>query len=70
MPLPAFLCRPQLFAAFIGMVLCVSSYAADWALPDLMHLLAQNKSGKASFTEKKYIGILDSSIEDSVYYMA
>ena len=65
MPLPAFLRRPQLFAAFIGMVLCASSYAADWALPDLMHLMAQKKSGKASFVEKKFIGILDKPLESS-----
>lgn len=65
MPLPAFLRRPQLFAAFIGMVLCASSYAADWALPDLMQLLAQKKSGKASFVEKKFIGFLDKPLESS-----
>ena len=65
MPLPAFLRRPQLFAAFIGMVLCASSYAAEWALPDLMHLMAQKKSGKASFVEKKFIGILDKPLESS-----
>lgn len=65
MPLPAFLRRPQLFAAFIGMVLCASSYAADWALPDLMHLMAQKKSGKASFVEKKFIGFLDKPLESS-----
>lgn len=65
MPLPAGLRRPPLFAAFIGMVLCASSYAGDWALSDLMHLLAQKKSGKASFVEKKYIGILDKPLESS-----
>ncbi len=65
MPLPTFLRRPQLFTAFIGMVLCASSYAGDWALPDLMHLLAQTKSGKATFVEKKYIGILDKPLESS-----
>lgn len=65
MTLRTFLRRPQLFTAFIGLVLCASSYAGDWALPDLMHLLAQNKSGKASFVEKKYIGILDKPLESS-----
>ena len=65
MPLPAILRRPPLFAAFIGMVLCASSYAGNWALPDLMHLLAQKKSGKASFVEKKYMGILDKPLESS-----
>jgi hypothetical protein len=65
MPLRTFLRRPQLFTAFIGMVLCASSYAAEWALPDLMHLLAQQKSGKASFVERKYISILDKPLESS-----
>lgn len=57
--------RLKLFTAIIGMVLCASSYGADWALPDLMHSLAQKKSGKASFVEKKYIGILDKPLESS-----
>ena len=65
MPLRPLLRRPQLFAAFIGMVLCASSYAGDWALPDLMQLLAQKKSGKATFVEKKYIAILDKPLESS-----
>lgn len=65
MPLRTFVRRPQLFAAFISMILCASSYAGDWTLPDLMHLLAQQKSGKASFVEKKYIGILDKPLESS-----
>ena len=65
MPLPALPRRAPIFAVFIGLVLCASSYAADWGLPDLMHSLAQKKSGKASFTEKKYIGILDKPLESS-----
>lgn len=65
MPFPTFPRRAPLFAVFIGLVLCASSYAADWGLPDLMHSLAQKKSGKASFTEKKYIGILDKPLESS-----
>ena len=65
MPLPTGFRRPQLFAVLIGVLLCASSYAGDWALPDLMHLLAQKKSGKASFVEKKYIGILDKPLESS-----
>jgi hypothetical protein len=50
---------------FICLVACASSYAGDWALSDLMHLLAQKKSGKASFVEKKYIGFLDKPLESS-----
>ena len=48
-----------------GLLLSVSSHAADWALPELMNLLAQQKSGKASFVEKKYIGFLDKPLESS-----
>jgi hypothetical protein len=47
------------------LALCSSTYAADWALPELMRLLAQKKSGKASFIEKKYISILDQPVESS-----
>ena len=65
MPLPTLPRRTPLFAAFIGMVLCASSFAADWGLPDLMHSLAQKKSGSARFVEKKYIGILDKPLESS-----
>jgi hypothetical protein len=65
MPLPNFLRPQQLFAVFTGIFLCVSCHAGDWALADLMHLLAQQKSGKASFVEKKYIGILDTPLESS-----
>jgi hypothetical protein len=55
----------KLLTVTLGMVLCANSYAADWALPDLMHTLAQKKSGRASFVEKKYIGILDKPLESS-----
>lgn len=65
MPMATFLRPPQVFAVFAWIFLCVNSYAADWALPDLMQLLAQQKSGKASFVEKKYIGILDKPLESS-----
>ena len=62
---PSILGSPQRAAACIAMLVCVSSHAADWALPDLMHLLGQQRSGRASFVEKKYIGILDKPLESS-----
>jgi outer membrane lipoprotein-sorting protein len=65
MQLPKFLRPQQLFAVCTGIFLCVSCHAGDWALADLMQLLAQQKSGKASFVEKKYIGILDKPLESS-----
>lgn len=36
--------------------------ADDWPVAALMQLLAQNKSGKATFVEEKYIQILDQPI--------
>ena len=62
---PSWFRQPQLCTLFIGMALCAHSYAGDWALPDLMHALAQKKQGKASFIEKKYIRILDKPLESS-----
>ena len=55
----------QRFAVLMGMVVCANSYAGDWAFSDLMQLLAQQKSGKAYFVEKKYLGILDKPLESS-----
>lgn len=62
---PAFMRPARMFAVCIGFTLCTSGYAGDWALPDLMRLLAQQKSGKASFVEKKFISILDKPLESS-----
>jgi hypothetical protein len=56
--------RHPLLSAFIGMLLCSNSHA-DWSVTELMQLLAQQKSGKASFVEKKYIGFLDKPLESS-----
>lgn len=39
--------------------------AADIQLADLMQQLAQTKSAKATFVEKKYIGIVDKPLESS-----
>ena len=39
--------------------------AADWQLNELMQQLAQNRNGRATFVEKKYIGIVDKPVESS-----
>lgn len=39
--------------------------AQAWGLNELMQTLAQTKSAKARFTEKKYIGFLDQPVESS-----
>ena len=54
--------------AIVGAILtfAFSVAGADaWQLPELMQLLAQSKAGKATFVEKKYIGIIDKPIESS-----
>ena len=38
---------------------------AAWDLQQLMDTLAQNKSGRTTFVEKKYIAILDKPVESS-----
>ena len=38
---------------------------AAWDVAQLMQGLAQNKSGRASFVEKKYIALLDKPVESS-----
>ena len=47
-------------------------HAADWDIDQLMRGLAQTRSGHASFTEKKFIAILDKPLESSgeLYYNA
>ena len=50
-----------------GILVAVSAstaYAA-WDLQQLMQNLSQNKSGQATFVEKKYIAVLDRPIESS-----
>ena len=41
------------------------SHAADWDIDQLMRGLAQNRSGHASFVEKKSIAMLDKPVESS-----
>lgn len=50
-----------------ALLICLSAtaHAADWTTDTLMQLLAQSKSGRASFVEKKYIGIIDTPVESS-----
>ena len=48
----------------LGFMSCAAA-AQDWGLPELMQLLAQHKSAKASFVERKYIAFVDQPIESS-----
>ena len=47
-------------------------HADDWGLDQLMHALAQTRSGHAAFVEKKSIAILDKPVESSgeLFYSA
>ena len=50
----------------------VSAHAAAWDIDQLMHSLAQSRSNRATFTEKKYIAMLDKPVESSgeLFYTA
>lgn len=56
-----------LAALTMGLALAAFSPAAlaAWDLQQLMDSLAQNKSGHATFIEKKYIAVLDKPVESS-----
>ena len=51
--------------ALLASLFMASSQAAEWQVSELMQLLAQNKTGHASFVEKKYIGIIEKPVESS-----
>lgn len=55
-------CLLILTANFVG---ADSPRAADWGVNDLMQLLSQQKSRKATFVEKKYIAALQEPLESS-----
>ncbi len=52
-------------ALLLLMTLCSAPALAAWDLAQLMQGLAQNKSGRAGFVEKKYIALLDKPVESS-----
>mgnify|MGYP000698707133 CR=1 FL=1 len=62
--------------AALGLVLTLllpsAAHAAEWGLDQLMHALAQTRSGHAAFVEKKFIAILDQPVESSgvLFYSA
>jgi len=62
------LCRILVALALLPAV----SHAADWDIDQLMRGLAQTRSGRASFVEKKSIAMLDKPVESSgeLFYTA
>jgi outer membrane lipoprotein-sorting protein len=55
----------RLAGACLLAVLCSQPAFAAWDVTQLMQSLAQNKSGRASFVEKKYIAVLEQPVESS-----
>ena len=62
----------HILVALVLMLLPAISHAAEWDIDQLMHGLAQIRSGHASFLEKKYIAMLDKPVESSgdLFYSA
>ena len=62
----------EMLVALALMLATVISYAAEWNIDRLMHGLAQTRSDHASFTEKKYIAMLEEPVESSgeLFYTA
>lgn len=54
-----------LAGAGLLLALMATPALAAWDITQLMQGLAQNKSGRASFVEKKYIALLDKPVESS-----
>lgn len=54
-----------LAGAGLLLALSLSPAFAAWDVTQLMQGLAKNKSGRASFVEKKYIALLDAPVESS-----
>ena len=57
----------RLFFGTAALLLCLACFPAlaAWDINQLMQGLAQNKSGRATFVEKKYISLLDKPVESS-----
>lgn len=51
--------------AFSAAFVTCGAFAAEWSIEQLMHNLAQTRSDRATFTEKKFIALLDRPVESS-----
>lgn len=59
-------CWSRLLAGVsLSLALCSVPAHAGWDVDQLMQALAQNKSGQATFVEKKYLAMLDRPLESS-----
>lgn len=57
--------RRRLLGAATCLLLASSAGAAEWNSASLLERLALQKSGRATFVEKKYLAILDKPVESS-----
>jgi hypothetical protein len=57
--------KTWLAGAGLLLSLCAAPVHAAWDLTQLMQGLAQNKSGRTGFVEKKYIALLDAPVEST-----
>jgi outer membrane lipoprotein-sorting protein len=51
--------------ALVLMLTATAAHSAEWDVDQLMQLLAQIRSNRATFVEKKYLAILDKPVESS-----
>lgn len=51
--------------ALVALSASFGSFGAEWSIDQLMHNLAQTRSDRARFTEKKFIALLDRPVESS-----
>lgn len=61
------MCRPRLFSCFAALLLTLPAacLAAAWDIDQLMQELAKTRDAQATFTEKKFVAILDKPVESS-----
>lgn len=58
-------CAKAVVAAGLLMLASLAVHGAEWGVDQLMESLAQIRSNRATFTEKKFIAILDRPLESS-----
>jgi hypothetical protein len=73
LPVPVFSPRARYILIVLALMLvAASSHSAGWDIDELMRGLAQTRSDRAIFVEKKFIAILDKPVESSgeLFYTA
>jgi len=62
----------MVIVALVWLAAAIDAHAAEWSIEQLMHSLAQTRSDRATFSEKKYVALLERPVESSgeLYYNA